>query len=285
MSVQCEVEDVALELALGCFLGELPHGEVGSASHTSAHEVALPVVAIFLHDDELLEDVADVVDVFAVGDDFSTLLLNACHLLGPSVLEGRVGEDIAGFGHQIGWHLLPTIKYDVVFLMVHSCGDIPVDGVLNVEILILRVDDAQLGVVLHLRLHEPDGVDGREHDAVGRVGGDNLLRHIVVVLYAEGVDARVGHLLHLVVEEAIHPPVVLIDIECLRLCLCQSGLSCRHQQAAADESYDALHGLVSLMVSLPAFTMYTPLGRWRIERVNVLPALVLNCSNSMPLAA
>ena len=238
MSVQCEVEDVALELALGCFLRELPHGEVGSASHTSAHEVALPVVAIFLHDDELLEDVADVVDVYAVGDDFSALLLNAYHLLGPSVLEGRVGEDIAGFRHQIGRDLLPTIKYDVVFLMVHSCGDIPVDGVLNVGILAdsAGVDDAQSGVELHLWLHEADGVDGREHDAVSRVGGDNLLRHIVVVLYAEGVHARVGHLLHLVIEEAIHPPVVLVDVECLRLCLCQSGQSCRHEQAAADES-------------------------------------------------
>ena len=71
----------------------------------------------------------------------------------------------------------------------------------------------QTGIKFYLRLHKAHAVDSGEHDAVGAVGGDNFLRDVVVVLYAERVELRVANLLDLVVEESVEVAVVLVDVE------------------------------------------------------------------------
>lgn len=66
---------------------------------------------------------------------------------------------------------------------------------------------------LYLRLDEAHGVDSRQHDAVDGVGGDDLLRHVVGMFEAEGVELGVLDALHLIIEETVEVPVVLVDVK------------------------------------------------------------------------
>ena len=88
------------------------------------------------------------------------------------------------------------------------------------------------------------------------------------MLNAEGIEEREVHFHDFIVEKAVEMAVVLIDIERFVLCLRLDGQGSQQHHSEAGKKSEVSHRFISLMVSLPAFTKYTPAGRWAMERVS-----------------